>query len=133
MRTVEIDFEVYKEITIRRSSEDVTPNDVIRELLGLPKVEISANEIDEGDSRKSWTIKKVTFPHGTKFRANYKGQSYHAAVVDGALFFNGEKYSSPSSAAMSITGNPVNGWIFWECKMPGEQSWEMLKKRRKTT
>ena len=34
--SIKIDFEVYKEITIRRDSPDVTENDVLRELLGLP-------------------------------------------------------------------------------------------------
>lgn len=35
MQTIQIDFDVYKALTLRRASEDVTCNDVLRELLGL--------------------------------------------------------------------------------------------------
>jgi negative regulator of replication initiation len=35
MQTIQIDFDVYKALTVRRSSEDVTYNDVLREMLGL--------------------------------------------------------------------------------------------------
>lgn len=132
MHTIEIDFEVFKQITIRRHSEDTTPNDVIRELLDLPEAKLSEEKIETKNDGMPWTTKGVVFTHGTAFRVVYKGQTYHAAVEDGALVLNGQKYSSPSSAAMSITGNAVNGWIFWECKMPGKQSWEMIKNYRKT-
>lgn len=129
MRTIEIDFEVYKQITLRRSSEDITPNDVIRELLGLPQ-ENSKAQITEEENLKAWSAKGVTFPHGTPFRAVHKGQIYHAVVENGSLLLNGNKYSSPSSAAVSITENSVNGWIFWECKMPGTSTWDLIKKYR---
>ena len=35
MQPIEIDFEVFKEITVRRKNEGITPNDVLRELFGL--------------------------------------------------------------------------------------------------
>ena len=35
MATIEVDFEVFKELTVRRESESMTENDVIRLLLGL--------------------------------------------------------------------------------------------------
>ena len=35
MQTIEIDFDVFKEITVRRKNEGITPNDVLRELFGL--------------------------------------------------------------------------------------------------
>jgi len=131
MHSIEIDFEVFKEITIRRSSEDVTPNDVIRNLLGLPKAQFLEEKIETKNERLAWTTKGVVFPHGTAFRAIYKGQTFNATVEDGVLVVNGQKFSSPSSAAVSITGNPVHGWIFWECKMPGKQTWETIKKYRR--
>jgi hypothetical protein len=46
------------------------------------------------------------------------------------LAVNGEKFSSPSKAAGAITGNSVNGWTFWECKMPEKSSWQMIKSLR---
>ena len=36
MRTIEVDFDVFKALTMRRPSEIVSENDVLRELLGLP-------------------------------------------------------------------------------------------------
>ena len=35
MARIDVDFEVFKELTVRRASESVTYNDVIRELLGF--------------------------------------------------------------------------------------------------
>ncbi|MFZ2447134.1 MAG: DUF2924 domain-containing protein [Syntrophobacteraceae bacterium] len=130
MHTVEIDFEVYKEITARRSSEHVTPNDVLREALGLPKQQTSGANPENRAGGRPWTSKGVTFPQGTEFRATHKGQTYKAVVQDGALVLNGERFSSPSAAAVSITGNPVNGWVFWESRMPGKQAWELIKSLR---
>jgi len=129
MRTIEVDFDVYKALTLRRPSEDVTENDVLRELLRLPPMRqgaVSAGSPTQGD----WVAKGVRFPVGTEFRANYKGQTYLARVDSGALVLNGERFDTPSSAAMSITKGPVNGWTFWECRLPGQASWQMIKSLR---
>ncbi len=129
MPSIEIDFDVFKAITICRSSEDVTPNDVLRELFKLkPNRDKTTSDLTAG---KPWVVKGVHFPHGTEFSAVYKGQSFQAIVDNGALVLNGKNFSSPSSAAVSITGNPVNGWIFWKCKMPGKQNWEIIESYRK--
>lgn len=129
MRTVEVDFDVYKALTMRRPSEDVTENDVLRELLGLPrsgKSIAAANTSAPGD----WVTKGVRLPAETELRANYKGQTYLGRVEGGALVLNGERFDTPSAAAMSITKNPVNGWTFWECRVPGRASWQILKSLR---
>lgn len=128
METIEIDFDVFKEITIHRKTEKITPNDVLRELFGLDPLE--KNDDPLMPSGKSWVTKGVTFPHGSEFRANYKGQEFIAEVKDGALYLNGKKFTSPSAAAVSITGNSVNGWIFWEGKLPGSSSWKIIKEYR---
>ena len=125
---IEIDFEVFKEITKRRTDENVTPNDVLREVFGLQQKHIENNGKEENG--RSWVSKGVAFPHGTKFRAIYKGQTYLAIVVDGGLSMDGKRYRSPSAAAVSITGNAVNGWVFWECKLPGQDTWEVIKNLR---
>lgn len=130
MRTVEVDFDVYKALTMRRPSENVTENDVLRELLKLtPRHLVAAPTAvsAQGD----WVAKGVRFPAGTEFRANYKGQTYLARVDNGALVLNGERFDTASSAAMSITKGPVNGWTFWECRLPGQPSWQMIKTLRK--
>ena len=129
MRTIEVDFDVFKAITIRRPSEAITENDVLRDLLGLPPKRSVAADVG-GPAPGDWITKGVRFPLGTEFRANYKGQTYLARVESGALVLNGKRFDSPSAAAMSITGNPVNGWTFWECRLPGRTSWQMLKALR---
>jgi hypothetical protein len=131
MYTIEIDFEVFKAITFRRAAEDVSPNDVLRDVLGLPKKEAGKATLEGEQKARPWTTKGVFFPHGTEFRATFKGQTYSATVRDGALVLNGRKFSSPSAAAVSITSNAVNGWIFWECRLPGKQGWELIKNYRK--
>jgi hypothetical protein len=128
MQTIEIDFEVFKEITARRKSEDTTPNDVLREVFNLEPRRSSTSP--KAQSGNPWVVKGVTFPHGTEFRSNYKGQMYFAKVDNGSLVLNDKRFYSPSAAAVAITGNPVNGWIFWECKLPGNHNWQSIKTRR---
>ena len=129
MRTIEVDFDVFKALTLRHPSEDVTENDVLRELLGLSArrpVKPVGNDPTQGD----WVVKGATFAAGTEFRATYKGQTYLARVENGALVLNGQSFNSPSAAAVSITGNPVNGWTFWEFRLPGRTTWQIIKALR---
>ncbi len=128
MKTIEVDFEVWKEVTAKRNSEEESDNDVLREILGLGKKE---KRVLNSVSNKPWITKGVTFPHGTPFKGIYKGQEYSAKVENGALIFNGKRFKSPSGAAVEITESPVNGWRFWECKMPGEASWVLIDRLRK--
>ena len=79
-----------------------------------------------------WVSKGVKFPAGTDFRAEYRGQTYSGRVEGGALVLaNGKRFDSPSPAAISITGNSVNGWIFWECKFPGKPEWQRIDTLRR--
>ncbi len=106
---------------------------MIRELLGLPlaRGQQEMTPAPGGSAPGDWATKGVRFPAGTEFRANYKGQTHLARVESGALVLNGRRYDTPSSAAMSITGNPVNGWTFWGCRLPGQASWRIIKALRK--
>jgi len=131
MTNIEIDFEVFKELTNRRATENVTYNDVLREMLGLSPLKVTATKSIIELAADAWTTKGVTFPAGTEFRANYKGQTILAKVESGSLVLNGKRFDSPSAAAVSITGNMVNGWIFWECRLPGKTSWQTIKMLRK--
>jgi hypothetical protein len=131
MMNIEIDFDVFKELTNRRATENITYNDVLRELLGLDPLKVAGLSSDIAPSTGAWTTKGVTFPAGTEFRANYKGQTIFGKVETGFLVVNGKRFDSPSAAAVSITGNMVNGWIFWECRLPGKTSWQIIKTLRK--
>lgn len=131
MKSIEIDFDVEKALFMRRASEEVTYNDVLRELLGLGPKKNSIVSTERTTSHRDWVSKGVRFPHGTEFRASYKGQSYYGKVENGDFIVQNKSYSSPSAAAVAITSNSVNGWHFWECKLPGRSSWQMIKSLRK--
>ncbi len=73
MLQIDIDFEVFKQLTNRRPTEAVTYNDVIRELL---------------------------------------------------------KLTTPSAAAIRITGSNVNGWRFWKCRLPGAPQFVPIERLR---
>ncbi len=149
MVTIEIDFEVFKELTLRRRSEQMTENDVIRELLGMPPLHrpagteadspVPSPEGPAGDPgpaaravlrRRPWHVQGVTFPHGTPFRAHHHGRIYEAVVEDGALVYRGTRFASPSAAARAVTGYETNGWIFWECRLPASPRWMRISELR---
>lgn len=131
MATIQVDFEVFKELTARRATEAMTENDVIRDLLGLGKATKRTSGSTPTPNQLAWVSKGVSFPHTTQFRATYKGKQYQGKVENGALVVDGERYSSPSAAAVAITGNPVNGWRFWECLLPGTNQWKPIANLRK--
>jgi len=127
MTMIDVDFDVYKQLTIRRKSESMTENEVIRELLGLSKAQQEPQpDIKMEQEGIPWVSKGVTFPHRTEFRSTYKGQMYTGTVQNGALVLNGKRFSSPSAAAIEITGTPINGWRFWECLQPGATKWKSI-------
>jgi hypothetical protein len=136
MYALEVDFDVYKAIFALRANERVTENDVLRELLGLtPKKEAPVAALKSNgaptDGVDDWLVKNVRFPAGAEFRATYKGKTYTGRVQGGALIVDGKRYESPSSAAVAITGGAVNGWRFWEARLPGKASWQLIDSLRR--
>ncbi len=130
MASIEIDFEVYKALTARRASEKTTYNDVIRELLGL-KHPINHDQITSHNGSGDWVTKGVHFPSGTEFQARYKGKIFRGKAESGYLKLeDGTRHSTPSSAAVAITKNFVNGWTFWECRLSGDSHWKIIKSLR---
>lgn len=125
MTMIDVDFDVFKELTVRRKTEATTYNDVIRELLRLPAN--SAPKASSGGSGHGWVQKGVTFPNGTEFRATHKGKTYMARVSGSQMMLDGEPMNSFSEAATHITKNSVNGWRFWECKLPNETTWRSVE------
>ena len=131
MPTIEVDFDVFKALIARRPTEEISENDVLRQVLGLP-IRKAGQTQPTVAAPGDWIAKGVRFPAGTEFRATYKGQTYLGRVEGGALALNGKRYDSPSAAAVAITDNPVNGWTFWECRLPGQGGWKILKALRKS-
>jgi hypothetical protein len=129
MPQIDIDFEVFKELTIRRPTEAFSYNAVIRELLKLPK-QANATKSATNDS-KPWVVLDTTFPAGSEFLATYKSKTYTGIVRDGLMeLSDGQKFAAPSAAAVHITGNSVNGWRFWKCKLPGSSQFVLLERLR---
>lgn len=127
---IEIDFDVFKELTSRRAIESISYNDVLRDILGLKPLNEPELKSDVAVLKQGWTSKGITFPEGTEFRAEYKGQTIVGRVESGLMVVNGKRFDSPSSAAGSITDNSVNGWTFWECRFPGDVTWRLIKSLR---
>jgi hypothetical protein len=125
MTGIEVDFEVFKALTVRRAAESVTYNDVLREMLELPP-SLSKPQTEQ----KAWTWKGVTLPEGTELRAEYKGKVYTAKIAGGEWMQDGKPQSSPSAAAFAITNSGVNGWWFWSVKRPNDPTWGQLGKLR---
>lgn len=128
MATVEIDFDVYKELTARRATETTTYNDVIRDLLGMgaePEVPTP------GAGSGGLEMKGVFLPNGTQLSVTYKGQTYTAEIKDGAwIGSDGVRRNTPSDAACAITQTNVNGWRFWKVKRPSDTRWKVLNSLR---
>ena len=129
MPQIDIDFDVFKELTNRRAAEDVTYNDVIRDILKFPKATRSAKAASNGG--KPWTVSDTSFPTGSEFFADHKGKTYSGVVKDGKLeLSDGNKFTTPSAAAMHVTGTNVNGWRFWKCKTPGASQFVLIERLR---
>ena len=124
-RTVSVDFDVHKALTARLQNATDTDNDVLRRLFDLPTEPCPKPRASES-SGQSWIAKGVIFPHNTEFRLKYKGKLYLARVEDGALVYDGQRYDSPSPAAIAIGGHSMNGWLWWECRLPGSGSWVQI-------
>lgn len=120
MTPIDIDFDVYKQLTLLRNSETDTYNDVVRRLLKLP-----SKSPESSESSQDWVSKGYRFPEGTEFRAEFNGSEYFASIKDGKLTFNGKIFGSFSGAAKEVTGGQRNGWDFWEQRQPGGR-WRKL-------
>lgn len=144
---IDIDFDVYKALTAMREKESDTYNDVLRRLLRLPAAPDlpaaknalaawrSPGVFDAGSLPITNALMQiggtwfngVHFPEGTRFKATYKGATYHAAIKEGRWTGeDGVVRNSPSDAASAITHTNVNGWRFWYALMPGTSAWRRM-------
>lgn len=134
---IHVDLEVYKALTSRLQSEGQDHNAVIRELLRLdspiePDVEMNglmrlADLARPLMATSGFYSRGLLLPNGTALRARYKGLEYIGSIHDNKwIDQQGTEHSSPSAAANAITGTTVNGWRFWEAKLPHEGGWRRL-------
>lgn len=128
MQQIDIDFEVFKALTIRRNNEAHTYNEVLRELLELGTDSLEDRRHDAEQKKSDGrTLGGRFLPNGTKFRATYKEQLYEASIREGQLVsHDGVRHRSASAAARAITKNNVNGLTFWQVKRPTDGTWRKL-------
>ena len=146
---LDIDFEVFKELTALRESESDSYNAVIRRLLGIssplgatadPPLESSPSssalnlagivarpQTTQDQKQYGVWYGDVHLPEGTKFRATYKGQTHFGRIANGQWYdSDGILRTSPSDAAGAISKTNVNGWRFWHVQLPGDPTWRKL-------
>lgn len=145
---IDVDFDVYKALTLLRRSEEDSHSDVLRRLMTLSDELPAGSDLEDqvkakpdnillllrhenkGAASGAW-IGNVFFPNGTQFRATYKGRTFHAEIEDQIwLDENGITRQSPSEAAGAISGTKVNGWRFWYAKRPMDNEWRRLDELR---
>ena len=125
MQQIEVDFEVWKALTLRRAGEAHTYNEVLRDILGLPEKSNEPSNVRSDVGGRS--IGGRYLPNGTRFRARYKGDLHQAEIQGGQLIGEaGQAFQSASAAARAITKNNVNGLTFWEVRRPTDVDWRKL-------
>lgn len=138
---IEIDFEVFKELTARRQTEAHTYNDVLRDVLGLFPANSQPTSLSQsvsgGDAMHppaGLQLKGLFLPDGSLLRADYKGRRYTAQILGGQwIDSSNNQHTSPSAAAWAITNTNVNGWRFWYAKRPSDQEWRKLEVLQKNS
>ncbi len=143
---IDVEFEVFKALTLLRREEGDSYSDVIQRLLKLAENEnLKGGDRLVGtgnfmgnllrgrhDAKDGAWIGNVFFPNGTQFRATYKGKTFRAEIRNEVwVGEDGITRQSPSDAAGSISGTKVNGWRFWYGLRPGEVEWHRLDEFRK--
>lgn len=128
---IEISFQNWQRLTGLLEGERDSYDNVIARLIAdrmaqskaVPMVRRGAVEL---------TVKGVALPNGTLLRATFKGKTHFAEVIEGRWFDRetGERRTSPSQAAMAITGVVTNGWRFWQVQRPNDAGWVPLGELR---
>ena len=136
MPQIEISFQTFKNLTSLRASEEITYDDVIDEMIELTRNLPRAHKPPKSAKQptvkdKPWRVSNTSFPSGSEFLADYKGKSYSGIVAGGCLeTSDGSKFTTPSAAAIHITGSNTNGWRFWKCKLPGASQFVLIERLR---
>lgn len=94
----------------------------------------TTSKIAKKPSSKSSGRTPVLAPYAGKrfsLQAIYKKKLFKASVLtDGTIKYNGERFNSPSLAAVAIVGRAMNGGAFWKFK-DANNNWVKLDALRK--
>jgi hypothetical protein len=137
---IEIDIEVYKAIENSRISFSESHNDVLRRIIGIDTSNFVKNTNTlptEAQIAKSWRGKGVELPHGTLVRMEHNGRVYSGEILDGIWSVEDIRATTPSGAASAIARTkqggsaPLNGWNYWEVRLPSSNRWKPIASLRK--
>jgi hypothetical protein len=90
-----------------------------------------------GGGGRSWSGEGVTLPHGTILKMRYNGRQHEGEIVDGKWIIDGKTFDSPSGAASGVAitksgkKTRLDGWTYWEAKVPGDTSWTPISSLRR--
>ena len=148
-RMIEIDFQVHQLIELERKGFEDTPNAVLRRKYGLADLgptgarpgvsnaDRPAKELVPIDANRPWAGKGkstgLMLPHGTQLRIDYNGQCILGRVDNGSLVFEGQRFNSPSGAAVALCSTrsgrktALNGKTLISACPPGKSRWASLK------
>jgi hypothetical protein len=142
MQPVDVDFEVFQAIQAERRGFEDTPNAALRRLLKLCSSVAAQSETENvattpRSDPSSWLYKGVSLPDGTALRMLYKGKKVTGTVEAGKWLVGGRNFTSPSEAACFVAKTlngkqtSLNGWIYWQAKLPKEQEWLSIDELRR--
>lgn len=87
---------------------------------------------DEPAATQTVKKRKIRFP--VAVQAQHKGEVFTGELlnIEGSLYWNGQEYPTPSSAAKAIAKDwkEVNGWRFWKYQNYETGEWEYIGKLR---
>ena len=129
MKNIGTSSDLLSKPVFQQSSEDAYQNKDFQSPERLGRVEQKSAKNSGGCV--SWEVESVVFPDGTKFRGKYKGYFYYGKVRNGTLTLDEKEFVSPCEAALTITRNPIDGWLFWDCKLPEQVSWMNISEFKK--
>lgn len=138
LQSIEIDFDIYKMIETERRGFNEPPYVALRRLLGLPEKMVELPDDDSTREGVPFVEDGVSILHGSDARMRYQRgtQLYEGKFLDGMLVVDGKKYPTLSAAASDLARTKdgkktsLNGWLYWEVRVPGTARWRMLKDLR---
>jgi len=144
MKTIRISEEVWNEIA-KRGKFGETPDQVLVRVFNISSPtshkqifvhprKLNGDNPKDGSpgGRKPFVAGGFDFPHDTEFRMKVHGEYKYARIYDGILVVDNNNFSSVSPAAGYLTGNSINGWDCWECRLPNEKEWRWIKNVRRS-
>lgn len=133
MEKIDIDWDIHKLIEAERRGFEEPPFVALRRLLGLPDLEIRTPTQTAGEP---WKEQGVVVPSGADARMVYRGKTHEGKFLNGQLHTGGRTFERLSPAAHFVATTKdgkkpsLNGWNYWQVKLPGEANWRYLKDLR---